>query len=203
MRRSPRGGVRLDGHPARRRAIRRAAGPELPPSASEFDESGDGGGVVCERVPEHVEDDMGRHDRAQIAEQRAGALLESRSAAGHAAADGRVAFRLARHERAPDDGAAARRRRDAAAALHRRGRQHRQHQQRHVSRHRRRARPDARAGRGREEEQRQARRRRRLRVHPRTGRRADAKHFTVSECVRHAPERHGHDQPVYAAAGNT
>jgi hypothetical protein len=44
---------------------------------------------------------------------------------------------------------------------------HGQHQQRHLSRHRRRPRPDRRAARRGEEEQRQAGRRRRLRLHPR------------------------------------
>ncbi len=80
---------------------------------------------------------------AEVAEQRARALHEGRPTAGDAAADRLLALRLARHQRARDDGAAARRRRDAAAALHRRRRPHGQHQQRHVSRHRRRARPDA------------------------------------------------------------
>ena len=50
---------------------------------------------------------------------------------------------------------------------------HGQHQQRHLSRHRRRARPDRAAARGGEEEQRQAGRRRRLRLRARPGRCAD------------------------------
>ena len=107
----------------------------------------------------------------QIAEQRVGALHESRSAAGDAAADGVLAFRMACHRRAQEPRGVQTERRHAASALHRRRRRHGVREQRYLARHRRRARAHASRHCRSQGQGREASRRRRVRVSSRSGRR--------------------------------
>src|SRR3954471_2357902 len=54
--------------------------------------------------PEHAEDDVGRLSGAQITEQCDAAVQQGCSSAADAAADGDLAFRLARHRFPPEPG---------------------------------------------------------------------------------------------------
>src|SRR5579871_5711384 len=109
--------VRARGRPGRvvrvvERAARAGAGgaadTRLSPPAPELDEPGQGDRLVREGLSGQSARHVGRSAGAEGAEQRADPLHESRSAAGDAAADRVLAFRLARAARARDDGAVAR-----------------------------------------------------------------------------------------------
>ena len=89
--RSPRCSRRFDAQ-----AGRRPAGARVPPPAPELDEPRRGDRFLREGVSEHVEGHVGRDAGAEVAEQRARAVHESRAAAGDAAADRGLALRLAR-----------------------------------------------------------------------------------------------------------
>ncbi len=84
-----------------RRIDRHAPGTGLPSSAPEFGRSRQRDRLLHPAVPEHGEGELGRLSGAQIAQQRAGAVHQGRQGAADRAAECDLAFRLARHRRAP------------------------------------------------------------------------------------------------------
>src|SRR5262245_8828995 len=86
--------------------------------APQLGQSGRGNRLLYESVPEHVEVNVGRLARTELAQRHAGAIQQSRSPACDRAAVGDLAFRLACHERAADAREVQEGWRDAGSAVH-------------------------------------------------------------------------------------
>ena len=94
-------GLRASGSSAPRRASS-AASSGVSSSPSQLGQSRSGDRVLHEGVSLNIEGNVRRSARVAIAEQRVGVVQQGRRAAGHAAANRVLAFRLARHRRARD-----------------------------------------------------------------------------------------------------